>query len=255
MSRPTPPSSGKAENPAMSVPSLHPAETTRLGHEARTVVHDLNNQLTAILGFSRILLEDIAADSPSRADVEQIASAAERAAQSAHQLLAIGRRLNAESGDRGPDTEATVEKAASQATACPGKSGTGAEAATAEDMETILVVEDEDALRKLAVRLLRPRGYEVLEARSASEALDLCRSHEGEIHMLMTDVVMPLMSGPELVQAATKIRPRAKVLYTTGFSHDIARERGVNIDEAEILTKPYGREDLVDKVRHILEGP
>ncbi|MEI9933055.1 MAG: response regulator [Rhizomicrobium sp.] len=83
--------------------------------------------------------------------------------------------------------------------------------------DTILLVEDEDAVRSFAARALRLRGYEVLEASGGEEALDIVRDHKDKIHLLVTDVVMPNMDGPTLVRAVKKLRPDMAVIFMSAM--------------------------------------
>jgi PAS domain S-box-containing protein len=119
--------------------------------------------------------------------------------------------------------------------------------------ETVLVAEDEEEVRKLAVRILEKQGYKVLEASQGEEALFISKKHEEPIHLLVTDVVMPGMSGRDLSERLTSLRPEIKILYMSGHSdsaiiHHGVLERGVNL-----LQKPFTPEALARKVREVLE--
>ena len=109
--------------------------------------------------------------------------------------------------------------------------------------ETILLVEDEEALREITCEYLQSRGYNVLTANSGMQAIEICRSHEAPIHILMTDIIMPGIQGPELVKAALKMRPTMRVIYVSGYS-----DRGLEMANADnniiLLRKPYSLTDL-----------
>jgi two-component system cell cycle sensor histidine kinase/response regulator CckA len=116
--------------------------------------------------------------------------------------------------------------------------------------ETVLVVEDEPALRRVATRILRLAGYRVLEAGDAREALDLAARHVGAIDLLFTDVVMPGMSGPELAQAMEAAgRAATRVLYTSGFVDGAKARHGVEVAESVFVRKPYVARELLRRVR------
>jgi two-component system, cell cycle sensor histidine kinase and response regulator CckA len=119
--------------------------------------------------------------------------------------------------------------------------------------ETVLVTEDEDAVRSLASRILRKRGYLVLEARHGSEALDIARSHEGRIDLLLTDVVMPVMGGRELGEQLVKLRPDIKVVFMSGYTGDTLLQRGMK-ESSAFLEKPFTPDGLATVVREALES-
>src|SRR5262249_18489983 len=125
--------------------------------------------------------------------------------------------------------------------------------ALADGKETILVVEDDDPLRGVIRGVLRRRGYDVLEARDAQEALDVCRRHPGVIALLLTDVVMPRMSGPELARRAIEHRPRMRVLCMSGYTDDRIAPHGVSGEEIPCLKKPFTPASLSARIREVLD--
>lgn len=120
--------------------------------------------------------------------------------------------------------------------------------------ETILLVEDEPAVRGLVHETLRLHGYTVLEARHGIEALMTGAKHQGTIHLLLTDVVMPQMSGPEVAEKIQVIRPGIKVLYMSGYPDHPAFERGKISRETSFIPKPFTPNVLAKKVREVLDG-
>ena len=120
--------------------------------------------------------------------------------------------------------------------------------------EHILVVEDEDAIRTLACRTLERQGYTVLETGWPSEALQLCENAEEQIHLLITDVVMPEMSGGELANRLTTLRPEMKALYMSGYTRDIIASQGVLEEDVILLEKPFTPATLVHTVREVLDA-
>ena len=124
---------------------------------------------------------------------------------------------------------------------------------TLEGTETVLLVEDEEVLRNLATRLLQKRGYTVLEAANAGEALLVCEQHPQPIDLLLTDMVMPKMNGRDLAKRLLSLHPRMRVIYMSGYTDpDILKEvmdRGV-----PFLIKPFQSEVLARKVREVLES-
>jgi CheY-like chemotaxis protein len=120
--------------------------------------------------------------------------------------------------------------------------------------ETILVVEDDPSVRGLVQEALRLSGYEVLVARHGIEALLTGAKHPGPIHLLLTDVAMPQMSGPEVAEKLTVVRPEIKVLYMSGYpDHPVFEQGGINRDTA-FLQKPFTPHLLTQKVREVLDG-
>jgi PAS domain S-box-containing protein len=119
--------------------------------------------------------------------------------------------------------------------------------------ETILLVEDEEDLRKLALLILERQGYEVLAARDGDEALLICEQHKDPIHLLLTDVVMPRMSGHELAKRLESSHPEAKVLYMSGYTDNAIVLHGVLVEGVNYIQKPFTVNALTKKVREVLE--
>jgi two-component system cell cycle sensor histidine kinase/response regulator CckA len=124
-----------------------------------------------------------------------------------------------------------------------------------EGSETILIVEDEVALRTLLARFFRLYGYEVLEARDGSEALLICKRHQGPIHIMLTDVIMPRMSGGELADRLSPLHPEMQVFYMSGYMDSDLAPYGVLDSSKIIIPKPFRPLDLVKKVREFLDTP
>ncbi len=120
-------------------------------------------------------------------------------------------------------------------------------------METILLVDDDESVRALVREGLEQQGYTVLEARFNSEALLIARRHEGPIHLMVADVMMPGINGRELADMLTSPRPHMKVLYISGYPLEIVREKLLDPDLANFLQKPFPIEALVNKMRELLK--
>jgi PAS domain S-box-containing protein len=121
--------------------------------------------------------------------------------------------------------------------------------------ETVLLVEDEDMLRGLLAKFLRLYGYTVLEARHGGEALLTCERHPGPIHLMVTDVVMPQMSGRELADRLTPLRPEMKILYMSGYTEDTLVQHGVADLSVTFLQKPFRPIELARRVHAVLHPP
>jgi PAS domain S-box-containing protein len=136
----------------------------------------------------------------------------------------------------------------------PGAAGAVETIDPARGRETILLVEDEPAVRGLVHETLRLHGYTVLEARHGIEALLSSTKYAGPIHLLLTDVVMPQMSGPEVAEKLLTVRPGIKVLYMSGYpDHPVFDQGGVS-RETGFLPKPFSPHVLAQKVREVLDG-
>jgi CheY-like chemotaxis protein len=119
--------------------------------------------------------------------------------------------------------------------------------------ETILLVEDEGQIRQVARSILSRYGYRVIDAASGGEALELVERHDGALHLLLTDVVMPHMSGPELAVRLVKRRPGLKVLFMSGYTDDAVVRHGVLEGDVAFLQKPFTPAVLTGKVREVLD--
>jgi PAS domain S-box-containing protein len=120
--------------------------------------------------------------------------------------------------------------------------------------ETILVVEDEDMVRDVIRMVLESCGYRVILTGGGREGLDAVRGFDGPIHLLLTDVVMPGLSGREVAREACRVRPDMRVLYISGYTDDAIVSRGILMPGVEFLHKPFTRQSLARKVREILDG-
>jgi PAS domain S-box-containing protein len=144
-----------------------------------------------------------------------------------------------------PCTEETISQPSSpQALSSSPRSG-----------ETVLLVEDEPSVRTLVSTVLRANGYTLLEAREGIAALEISAQHPGPIHLLITDVVMPRMSGRELAERLVSLRPDMRLLYLSGYTDDTVVRHGVREAEMPFIQKPFSPAALVRKVREVLDQP
>ncbi|HJX28972.1 MAG TPA: ATP-binding protein, partial [Thermoanaerobaculia bacterium] len=120
--------------------------------------------------------------------------------------------------------------------------------------ETVLLVEDEDNIREPATEILEAQGYTILPARDGAEALELAESHAGPIHLMITDVVMPRLSGSRLAAALQPQRPGMRVLYISGYPEDAIAHHGVLEPRHRFLQKPFPPGILLHTVRDMLDG-
>jgi CheY-like chemotaxis protein len=120
--------------------------------------------------------------------------------------------------------------------------------------ETILLVEDELVVRRLVAEILESNGYTVLQAGDGPSALELLRRHTGPLDLLVTDVVMPGMSGPEVAGAVAAMRPGAQVLYISGYTDSSVGQHGVLEPGIGFLQKPFAADVLTRRVREVLDG-
>jgi len=121
-------------------------------------------------------------------------------------------------------------------------------------VETVLLVEDEDMVRQLLHNILEREGYEVLVASNGQDALDISGQHEGLIHLVVTDVVMPGMSGPQLVEHLSGTRPVEKVLYMSGYTDNAIVHRATQNANVSFIQKPFSPDVVLRKIREVLNG-
>jgi CheY-like chemotaxis protein len=123
---------------------------------------------------------------------------------------------------------------------------------TAGGEETILLVDDEEALRVAARRMLERAGFNVVQASDGADALRVLAEHTGPVHVLVTDVVMPGVGGPELARRLREVRPELPTLFISGYTEEGVRTQGGLHSDAAYLEKPFSPEELVRKVRECL---
>ena len=119
---------------------------------------------------------------------------------------------------------------------------------------TVLVVEDDPAVRKLACKVLKQNGYRVMESDSPESAVDLAKMHAEEIHLLLTDVIMPNMKGPEVYRRVLELHPETRVLYMSGYPRQSISRHGVLIEGVQLLQKPFTVKTILEKVAKSLSG-
>ncbi|GAB7049816.1 PAS domain S-box protein [Catenuloplanes indicus] len=119
--------------------------------------------------------------------------------------------------------------------------------------ETVLVVEDEDAMRDVTHRILTRNGYRVLTAPGGDRALELARHHDGPIHLLLSDVIMPKMLGKEVAERVTALRPDTRVLFMSGYARPVLTENGTLGDDVTLVAKPFSERGLLKSVRAVLD--
>ena len=116
----------------------------------------------------------------------------------------------------------------------------------------MLLVEDEEALRRLATEVLSRLGYRIIEAADGAQALAALERHTGRLDLVLTDVIMPGMNGRELSQAVVRVHPEAKVLFTSGYSENAIATQGALDAGIEFIAKPYTPRGLAEKIREVL---
>ena len=118
--------------------------------------------------------------------------------------------------------------------------------------ETVLLVEDDEVFRCLVREVLEEAGYQVLVASDGSEGLRAARDHQGPIHLMLTDVVMPGLNGREVAQRLTADRPQTRVLYMSGYTADALAQRDVSAPHTDLIDKPFTPATLLKRLREML---
>ncbi len=119
--------------------------------------------------------------------------------------------------------------------------------------ETVLIVEDDGSLRNLTRKILERYGYSILKAENGEDALRISEEQDGSIDLMITDVVMPKMSGREVAERLQSLRPEIKVIYMSGYTDNAIVHHGVLASGLNFIEKPFTPEDLARKVREVLD--
>jgi len=248
------------------------------GRLTGTLAHDLKNVLSAIKGYAIVAADALGPGDPARGDIDQILKGTERGVSLTQKLLSFSRNpaaprtvldLDAHAPAAGaaagvaaaspPRAEAgRVAKHAGKALAA-GEAARPAEAGAAHvagrtDVgrgATILVVEDDDLVRVLVARVLRRRGYGVIEASTPADADRRAAAHKGQIDLLLTDIGFPDGTGPELARRMAAERPEMRVLLMSGYGRAALIERGL-LPGLGVLEKPFSPDALIERIRAVL---
>jgi len=207
---------------------------------ASFVAHELNNLLTVIQINTEFLLDSVGEDPSGLEELDEIQRASRRASILARQLLASSRLepFDASLAEAALKKKSTIARAKAMA----------AVQGTPRVAETILLVEDEAAVRTLAKRVLSHKGYRVLEASDGAIALRLAAGHVGEIDLVLTDVAMPNLGGRGLVEELKELSPGMRVLFMSGYpKEEVFPDKGAN--RVPYLQKPFTSEALLAEVR------
>jgi PAS domain S-box-containing protein len=205
---------------------------------AAGVAHDFNNVLAAILAYASLLREEVSEDAEKRRALEEIETAAKRGYELTRELSAIAR------------PEAT-RPAAPEATSPDPDEIRAAPVRAGEGEATILLVDDDDAVRRATTAILARRGYRVLAVSSGLEALALLEKAE-PVDLLLTDVIMPAMGGRELAERARLCRGDLKIAFISGFTDDEVLKRSLESADWSLLQKPFSANELLAHVRSSL---
>jgi PAS domain S-box-containing protein len=256
-----------AEHPEQRL--LQPYDMRAVGKLAGGLAHDFNNLLGVILGYCEILEEQTGLPAPTRKMISEIHRAGASARNLTRRLLAFSRRQN-RNADKGNglalSTVFGTVKQSGDAIAPSSKSGEGTafhepplarqpRPAISGGTETILLVDDAAPLRQLTRRLLEEDGYKVIESGDPAEALRMAGEYPGPLPLMITDLFMPGFSGSVLARKLAPFHPETKVLYASGYDDDSVVHLGVRGLNYAFLEKPFTRDQLLGKVRELLDSP
>jgi CheY-like chemotaxis protein len=170
-----------------------------------------------------------------------------------HMFLEAGKQPFLPSSN-GQGQEQHIQISVMEHPASPESSSSAASSDDGPQGKTILIVDDDDQVRKYIRVCLEPLGYDILEARFNSEALLLSQRHEGPIHLIIADVLMPGMCGPEFAAKVMAVRPEMKVLYVSGGSHEAVKGKLLKMKTSAFLQKPFEGDTLLMTVRKVLHS-
>lgn len=211
---------------------------------ASFVAHELNNLLTVININSEFLLESCLSP-PSAQELAEIQRAARRASILARQLLASSRLEPFDASI----AEAALKK---KSRATPGKTAAHAFEKAARTTETILLVDDEAAVRTLVKKILSQKGYRVFDAADGAIALRVAAAHVGEVDLVLTDVAMPNLGGRGMVEELRELSPDIRVLFMSGYPKEEIFPDKATAGRTPYLQKPFTSETLFAEIRAAL---
>jgi CheY-like chemotaxis protein len=214
---------------------------------ASFVAHELNNLLTVVQINTEFLLETAGENPASAQELAEIQGAARRASILARQLLASSRLEPFDANL----AEAALKKKSSVTAK---KSVAAGPEKTPRVAETILLVEDEAAVRSLAKKILSQKGYRVLEASDGAIALRMAAAHVGEIDLVLTDVAMPNLGGRGMVEELRELSPGIRVLFMSGYPKEEIFPDKRSANRIPYLQKPFTGETLFSEVRSALDN-
>lgn len=231
-------------------------ELQAFAEEAGRSAHELNNMLTVMRMNAELLQPELAKNNISLSEVQDIIDAASRAETLTRRLLVASRRAFPQ--PTGLDRAVTATDAF-----LPGGTGQDASGSPRKSnatnrptgRETILLVEDEKALRKLTQRILTEAGYRVLEASDGAQALRVAAGEVGEIDLVLTDVEMPTLGGRGMVAELNELSPNIKVLFMSGYTDNEILRRGIRTAKTHFLQKPFTAAALRMAVEAALSEP
>ena len=233
-----------------------------IGQPAAGMAHDFNNLLTAILGYGNLVLDNLEVGSPIHRQVGAMMRAAQHAATLTDHIARISRsdicsdpcETNISELDEAAEgVDRMLRRAMTQDIEVVTMPESDGEAFPISDRcETVLVVDDEEMIRSVVHAYLRKSGYSVLEAATGAEATLIAEHHGGTIDLLLTDVVMPQMSGPQAAERLLEIHPEMQVLYMSGHSDDTLVGYGILESNSALMKKPFNFDSLVRTVRELI---
>ena len=236
----------KKQSGAPSDTDSHPNALEEANQVASFVAHELNNLLTVIQINAEFLLDSTGENPESAQELEEIQRASKRASILARQLLASARLERFDPGL----AEATLRKKTAAAPASKSRSAAGEK--PPRTAETILLVEDEAAVRSLVKKILSQKGYRVLEGSDGAIALRVAAGHVGEIDLVLTDIAMPNLGGRGMVEELKELSPDMRVLFMSGYPKDEIFSDKETAKVTPYLQKPFTGETLLSEVRAAL---
>jgi len=209
-----------------------------LAIELGAIVHDLRNVFSAIRGYATVVADELRPGDQARDDIDQILKAVDRGVTVSHRLSGLRGRVP--SPVERPATPLEIDD----------QSGSW-KVHRPKRAASILIVEDDEPLRPVVARVLRRNGYEVVEAASGTEAEERALAHGMAFDLLLVDVGLPDLSGPEVVERLQQRWPAVKVLLVSGFSRAALAERGLG-PGPHLLEKPFSPAALLERIEAML---